>query len=104
MGELWSEALEEIKDRVGQQNFDTWIKPVRFVTKNKNEVTLEVPNKFFRDWLTENYIGQIENILATFAKQEIKIVFSVNQKLAARSTVEKIPKKDEKEREKPPAN
>ena len=102
MGELWSEALEEIKDRVGQQNFDTWIKPVRFVTKNRNEVTLEVPNKFFRDWLTENYIGQIENILATFAKQDIKIVFSVNQKLAARSTVEKIPKKDEKERDKPP--
>jgi chromosomal replication initiator protein len=92
MGELWSEALEEIKDRVGKQNFDTWIKPVRFITKNKNEVTLEVPNKFFRDWLTENYIGQIENILATFAKQDIKIVFSVNQKLAARSTVEKIPK------------
>ena len=102
MGELWSEALEEIKDRVGQQNFDTWIKPVRFITKNRNEVTLEVPNKFFRDWLTENYIGQIENILATFAKQDIKIVFSVNQKLAARSTVEKIPKKDEKERDKPP--
>jgi len=102
MGELWSEALEEIKDRVGKQNFDTWIKPVRFLTKNKNEVTLEVPNKFFRDWLTENYIGQIENILATFAKQDIKIVFSVNQKLAARSTVEKNPKKDEKERDKPP--
>ncbi len=102
MGELWSEALEEIKDRVGKQNFDTWIKPVRFITKNRNEVTLEVPNKFFRDWLTENYIGQIENILATFAKQDIKIVFSVNQKLAARSTVEKIPKKDEKERDKPP--
>jgi chromosomal replication initiator protein len=102
MGELWSEALEEIKDRVGKQNFDTWIKPVRFITKNRNEVTLEVPNKFFRDWLTENYIGQIENILATFAKQDIKIVFSVNQKLAARSTVEKNPKKDEKERDKPP--
>ena len=99
MGELWSEALEEIKDRVGKQNFDTWIKPVRFITKNKNEITLEVPNKFFRDWLTENYVGQIENILATFAKQDIKIVFSVNQKLASRSTVEKTPKKDEKERD-----
>ena len=102
MGELWSEALGEIKDRVGKQNFDTWIKPVRFVTKNKNEVTLEVPNKFFRDWLTENYIGQIENILATLANQEIRIVFSVNQKLGVRSTVEKIPKKETRERDKPP--
>ena len=60
MGELWSESLGAIKDCIGKQNFDTWIKPVRFITKNKHEVTLEMPNKFFRDWLTENYIGQIE--------------------------------------------
>ena len=101
MGELWSESLGAIKDHVGKQNFDTWIKPVRFITKNKNEVTLEVPNKFFRDWLTENYIGQIENILATIAKQEIKIVLAVNQKMDSRPTAEKTSKKEEKERDKP---
>ena len=104
MGELWSEALGEIEDRVGKQNFDTWIKPVRFVTKNKNEVTLEVPNKFFRDWLTENYVEPIENILTTLAKQEIKIIFSVNQKMGSRTAAERTPKKEEKQREKPPRN
>jgi chromosomal replication initiator protein len=101
MGELWSESLGAIKDCIGKQNFDTWIKPVRFITKNKHEVTLEVPNKFFRDWLTENYIGQIENILATIAKQEIKIVLAVNQKMDSRPTAEKTSKKEEKERDKP---
>jgi len=101
MGELWAAALGEIKDRIGRQNFDTWIKPVRFLAKNKNEITLEVPNKFFRDWLTENYLSQIESILGAIAKQEINILFSVNQKLESRASTEKPTKKDDKEREKP---
>jgi len=98
MGELWAAALAEIKDRIGTQNFDTWIKPVRFLAKNKNEITLEVPNKFFRDWLTENYLRQIESILGAIAKQEISILFSVNQKLESRANTEKPIKKDDKER------
>ena len=60
MAELWAEALTEIKERIGKQNFEAWIKPIRFVHKNKNEIVLEVPNKFFRDWLTEHYLHHIE--------------------------------------------
>lgn len=104
MGELWAAALGEIKDRIGKQNFDTWIKPVRFLAKNKNEITLEVPNKFFRDWLTENYLNQIESILGGLAKQEINILFSVNQKLEGRAKTEKAFKKEDREREKPQRN
>jgi len=104
MGELWAAALGEIKDRIGKQNFDTWIKPVRFLAKNKNEITLEVPNKFFRDWLTENYLNQIESILGSLAKQEINILFSVNQKLEGRAKTEKAFKKEDREREKPQRN
>lgn len=104
MGELWAAALGAIKDRIGKQNFDTWIKPVRFLAKNKNEITLEVPNKFFRDWLTENYLNQIESILGSLAKQEINILFSVNQKLEGRAKTEKVFKKEDREREKPQRN
>ena len=55
MSEQWAQALSEIKEQIGAQNFDTWIAPVRFLSRNKTEVVLEVPNKFFRDWLSEHY-------------------------------------------------
>jgi chromosomal replication initiator protein len=104
MGELWAAALGDIKEQIGKQNFDTWIKPVRFLTRNKNEITLEVPNKFFRDWLTENYLTQIESILAESANQEIRILFSINQKSERRDGAVKNLKKEEKEGEKPQRN
>ena len=53
MPELWTAAATEIKERIGKQNYETWIKPISFVSRNKNEILLEVPNKFFREWLTD---------------------------------------------------
>jgi chromosomal replication initiator protein len=104
MAELWAAALGEIKERIGKQNFDTWIKPTRFLNRNRNEITLEVPNKFFRDWITANYLSQIESVLAASSKQEVKILFSVNQKLEKRASGEKTAKKDDKERDRPQRN
>jgi chromosomal replication initiator protein len=99
MPELWNQALLEVRERIGKQNYETWIKPIRFASRNKSEINLEVPNKFFRDWLTEHYLTQIEDILSSLAKDRVRIVLEVNEKLESRSTVGKSPKREEKERE-----
>jgi hypothetical protein len=58
MSEQWAQALTEIKKQIGVQNFETWIAPIHFVSRNKNEVVLEVPNKFFRDCPTPGAPGK----------------------------------------------
>jgi chromosomal replication initiator protein len=97
MGDLWTAALAEIKERVGTQNFDTWIKPVRFIAKNKNETVLEVPNKFFRDWLADNYLNHIEAVLASITKHDVSVSLEVNPKLEPQSSIVKIDKRQETE-------
>lgn len=97
MGELWAAALAEIKERIGIQNFDTWIKPIRFVPKTKSEAVLEVPNRFFRDWLAENYLRQIEGVLKSISKQDIRIHFEVNPKLEPQSAPQQSEKRSERE-------
>jgi chromosomal replication initiator protein len=104
MPELWTTAVAEIKERIGKQNFETWIKPISFVSRNKNEILLEVPSKFFREWLMEHYLAQIETVLSSLAKHDVKVVFEINDKLDSPSNIEKPLKKDEKEREKPQRN
>jgi chromosomal replication initiator protein len=101
MGELWEQALEKLKERVGNQNFETWIKPLRFAIRNKNEVRLDVPNKFFRDWLAEHYVSQIEEILTSLARNPMKVALGVNSDLQIHDVAEKPGKKDERERERP---
>jgi chromosomal replication initiator protein len=104
MPELWNQALIEVKERIGKQNYDTWIKPIRFASRNKGEIKLEVPNKFFRDWLTEHYVTQIEDIVSSLAKDSVKVVFEVNEKLEGRLTVDRSSKKEEKDRERQERN
>jgi len=101
MGDLWAEALTEIKDRIGKQNFDTWVKPIRFASKAKNEIVLEVPNKFFRDWLTEHYLKQIEDVLTSINRNDISVTFQINSKLESPSPISKTDKKLDKEPDRP---
>lgn len=104
MPELWTEALAEIKERIGKQNFDSWIKPARFVSRGKNEIVLEVPNKFFRDWLTEHYLKEIENVLTTISKNDMVVTFEINPQLEQQSPAQKVEKKQAKEPELPARN
>src|SRR5262245_27296242 len=97
MPELWTKGLAEIKDRIDRHNFETWIKPIRFVSRNKNEITLDVPNKFFRDWVAEHYLRQIETLLSSIAAHEVKVVFQINEKLDRLVDREKTSKKEDKE-------
>ncbi len=104
MPELWTTAVAEIKERIGKQNFETWIKPISFVSRNKNEILLDVPSKFFREWLMEHYLAEIETTLKSLAKQDVKVVFEINDKVDSHPNIEKPLKKDEKDREKPQRN
>jgi len=101
MSELWARALADIKNQIGGQNFETWIAPIRFVARNKNEVILDVPNKFFRDWLTEHYASELERILTAAAKHDLRVIFQVNERAAKSATLERGLKNDLKERDKP---
>jgi chromosomal replication initiator protein len=102
MPELWTRGLAEIRERIDRQNFETWIKPIRFVSRNKNEIILDVPNKFFRDWVAEHYLRQIESLLSTIATHEVTVVFQVNEKLEGRANLDKAFKREEKEPAKSP--
>src|SRR5215831_10859202 len=100
MDELWQEALEEIRKRIGKQNFDAWIKPLHFESRTKNEICLDVPNKFFRDWLNEHFLELMEQIASSIARHSLKISLNVNQQLPAETPAEKIERKEEREKEK----
>ena len=88
MDELWEEVLKQLRERLGNQNFETWIKPIRVQERNRGEVDLEVPNKFFRDWLVEHFLTSIQESLASLSHQAPKVSVTVNQQLQTSRTTE----------------
>src|ERR1043166_6173659 len=81
MSQMWQEALSQLREQLGQQNFETWIKPIRAREASDDEILLEVPNKFFRDWLAEHFLRSIHDTLALAARHDVKISLAVNQTL-----------------------
>ncbi len=79
MESFWNESVKIIKEKVRQQNFETWIKPIKFVGLEGNNILLGVPNKFFKDWLVENYVTLISNSLSEVSGTDVEIKFVVNK-------------------------
>jgi len=63
MTELWEQTLGELKDRLSGENFDTWLAPVRCDGVEDGRVVLRIPNRFFQDWISSNYLELILEVL-----------------------------------------
>ncbi|AJE01971.1 chromosomal replication initiator protein DnaA [Geobacter pickeringii] len=85
MEEVWHQAQSNMEKVLTQQTFSTWIKPIRFLGTKKNTILLEVPNKFFREWITEKgYLSMIQESIHTLTDS----LFVVELKLAPREPSE----------------
>ena len=102
MVELWEEALRQLSEKIGKQNFETWIKPVSVASLSGHRIVLGVPNKFFRDWLTEHYLAQIIEVLQSLIHHDVKVSLEVSNHTQPKSRAEKSGKKEEREPVKTP--
>ncbi len=90
METIWDKATKVIQDKLSKQNFDTWIKPIEIVAMEDNCVRLAVPNKFFKDWLLDNYSPTIKNSLEKIIgiDVDVEFVLSKNKEKKSDSTTD----------------
>ncbi|KAF0159214.1 MAG: chromosomal replication initiator protein [Syntrophaceae bacterium] len=79
MESVWDKATKIIQEKVSKQNFDTWIKPIKIVVMEDKCVQLAVPNKFFKDWLMDNYLPLIKNSLHSVVGISVDIDFMLSK-------------------------
>ncbi|MHB8909050.1 MAG: chromosomal replication initiator protein DnaA [Syntrophales bacterium] len=77
MDELWDKTLKIIKEKVSQQNFETWIRPIRLTAIEGTQASMAVPNRFFRDWLIENYLDLLRESIKSAAGVAMEVDFMV---------------------------
>ena len=53
---VWDKCLSFIKDNIKPQAFKTWFEPIKPIKVSGNALTIQVPSKFFYEWLEEHYI------------------------------------------------
>ena len=84
MNVIWSDALKVLSSKISEQNISTWIKPIHPVKITGNILTMEVPNKFIKDWIKDNYKELIEETLSGVGTVNYTINIKINEKLKNR--------------------
>ena len=81
MDDIWSTVLEQLEKKLSAKNFETWIKPIHVKEIDQHKIRLEVPSKFFRDWITEHYLSTIETSLKGIYPELVNVAITVNSSL-----------------------
>ncbi len=88
MEDLWPKVTDALKEKVGQQNFDIWIKPIHFVSQEGGKVELEVPNRFFKEWISEHYSIQIKDVISLLTQMPCQLQFQIrNEKINGKEPI-----------------
>lgn len=76
--DLWPRALSKIQSELPSQAYETWFQPTRAVSSTSDSLTVEVPNPFFRNWLTSHYTELVGRTLQSLAQSPVKILYTVS--------------------------
>src|SRR5699024_7365787 len=91
---VWTNCLSFIKDNISDQAFETWFKLIRAVKLENNILSIQVPSKFFYEWLEEHYVKLLKVSLTREIGSKAKLVYVIkmeNTPGKKRPFTEKIP-------------
>ena len=73
----WPTVQKEMKNKLGLDAYESWLKKISFVDEFNNYLLLSVPTRFIRDWITSRYLDQILQIIRLYKKDIIRIEFKI---------------------------
>ena len=73
----WSRIQDEMKNKLGQDIYESWLKKINFEEEFNNYVLLSVPTRFIRDWITSRYLDQILQVIKNYKRDIIRVEFKI---------------------------
>jgi len=74
---VWNNCLSFIQDNIQPQAFKTWFEPIKPVKLSENALSIQVPSKFFYEWLEEHYVKLLKVALTKELGETAKLVYII---------------------------
>ncbi|MDG1729066.1 MAG: chromosomal replication initiator protein DnaA [Algibacter sp.] len=74
---VWGNCLEFIKDNIQPQAYKTWFEPIKAVKLTDKALSIQVPSKFFYEWLEEHYVKILKVSLTKELGETAKLVYII---------------------------
>ena len=62
----WKQIQSEMKNKLGSEIYESWLKKISFLEEHNNYLLLSVPTRFIRDWITSRYLDKILKIIKLY--------------------------------------
>ena len=73
----WQNIKKELRDKLGNDIFESWIKKIELVEEFHNYILFSVSTRFIRDWIVSRYLDQILQTIKEYKKDLVRIEFTI---------------------------
>lgn len=74
---VWDGCLRTIRKHVTPQSYKTWFEPIKPVHFDNGTLTIQVPNKFFYEWLEEHYVALLKQSVRQEVGEKGRLVYRI---------------------------
>lgn len=78
--EIWKSSLSKIEEKVGNSAAELWFKPIRLLQLKDQQATIDLPNRFFRDWIEDNYPDLISESIGGILGLPVTVNYRTEEK------------------------
>lgn len=75
--DVWNSCLEYVRKKIPQQTFETWFAPMKAISLADDTLILQVPNKFFYDWVDNHYREMILKALKEVTGNGFNVSYTI---------------------------
>ena len=93
----WEIVQAEMKNKLGKDIYESWLKKIIFVEEFSNYILLSVPTRFIRDWIVSRYLDQILQVIRSFKSDIIRIEFKIEEPNSNKNKIDNFKYLDSKE-------
>ena len=74
---VWENCLNFIEDNIQPQAYKTWFEPIVAIKLDDHALSVQVPSKFFYEWLEEHYVKILKVALTKELGATAKLVYII---------------------------
>ncbi|MBW8199355.1 chromosomal replication initiator protein DnaA [Muricauda oceani] len=74
---VWNNCLAFIQDNIQPQAFKTWFEPIKPIKLTDKALSIQVPSKFFYEWLEEHYVKLLKVAMTRELGSNAKLIYVI---------------------------
>jgi chromosomal replication initiator protein len=76
---IWKDCLKVIKENVPQITYNTWFLPIKPVNFENDTIEVQIPSKFFWEWVDEHYNTLLNNALREVIGENARLTYTTHE-------------------------